>query len=150
VAYATALVNEGCSVNKEGDVCADDFPAIEGAGCPATQADVDTWVSNFGCCVGSYVELAMERVELTDGTPCPGDFEIGKACKAPKWKLPKKAAPVADKKAKKGLIAGTVMGGVVGLGLVGLALKKRRSKLSTAKPQKVTGQVAMVSVPVAV
>jgi hypothetical protein len=150
VAYATALVNQGCSVNIDGDVCADDFVALGEAGCPAAQADVDGWVESFGCCVGSFVEIAAMNIELTAGTPCPGDFVIGKACKAPKWKLPKKEAPLAAPKAKKGVIAGAVLGGVAGLGLVGLALKKRRAKLSTAKPQKATGQVAMVSVPVAV
>lgn len=152
--YALTLVNKGCSKNEMGDFCSDGaFAALQEGGCPTLQADVDGWVDSYGCCVASYAELSMARAELmTDPTTCEGEFEIGKACKAPKWKLPKKEAAVASKGlAKKGKIAGAVVGGVAGLGLVGFALRKRRnSNRSASKPQKATGQVAMVSVPVAV
>jgi hypothetical protein len=151
---ATSLVNKGCSKNEMGDLCSDGaLSALMGAGCPATQADVDGWVESYGCCVASYAQLSMARAELIETeTPCTGEFEIGKACKAPKWKLPKKAASKAGGAAKKGKIAGAVIGGVAGLGVIGFALRKRRAKLaaSKAQPQKPTGQVAMVSVPVAV
>jgi hypothetical protein len=152
LAIATQLVNKGCSKNEMGDLCSDGaFDALKTAGCPATQTDVDTWVDSYGCCVASYAELSMARAELIEETPCEGEFEIGKACKAPKWKLPKKAAAKADL-AKKGKIAAGVIGGVAGLGVIGFALRKRRAKLaaSKAQPQKAAGQVSMVSVPVAV
>jgi hypothetical protein len=153
LAIATQLVNKGCSKNEMGDLCADGaLSDLKESGCPATQADVDGWVESYGCCVASYAELSMARAELIEETPCDGEFEIGKACKAPKWKLPKKAASKAGALAKKGKIAGMVIGGVAGLGVIGFALRKRRAKLaaSKAQPQKATGQVAMVSVPVAV
>lgn len=150
LALATQLVNKGCSKNAMGDLCADGaFAEMKAAGCP-TETDVETWIGSYGCCVGSYAELSMARAELIEETPCEGEFEIGKACKAPKWKLPKKAASKAAGLAKKGKIAGMVIGGVAGLSVIGFALRKRRAKLASKAPQKAQGQVAMVSVPVAV
>lgn len=133
-----------------GEFCGDmAFTALKESGCPMDQAAVDGWVESFGCCVASYAELSMQRAEFIEQTPCEGEFEIGKACKAPKWKLPKKKAP-ASSAGKKGKMAGAIIGGVAGLSVIGFALRKRRAKLSVSKPQKTTGQVAMVSVPVAV
>jgi len=150
--YSTMLVNRGCSMNMMGDVCADGaFPDLLEAGCPMDQAAVDDWVDSYGCCVASYAEASIARANLIAADPCEGEFEIGKACKAPKWKLPKKAAPPAGNAGKKGKIAAGVIGGVAGLGVIGFALRKRRAaKSSASKPQRATGQLAMVSVPVAV
>jgi len=141
--FSVLLANQGCSMNKMGDTCSDGaFASLQDDGCPTGQAAVDSWVDEFGCCVGSYAQISMARMELTGAAPCSGEFEIGKACKAPKWKLPKKqAAPASAGKAKKaGAIAGGLVGGVIGLGAIGLALRKRRAKLATAKPQKAASQ----------
>jgi len=143
--YSTLLANQGCGMNKMGDTCADGaFDAISGT-CPMTQVEVDDWVDSYGCCVASYAHIAMARMELgAAGTPCAGDFEFGKSCKAPKWKMPKKQAKAASMgKAKKGALAGGLVGGVVGLSLLGLALRKRKAKLAASKPQTAAGQVAM-------
>jgi len=151
LAWSQMLADKGCGRNQMGDVCGDGALAtLKAAGCPADQAEVDTWVDDLGCCVASYAQLSMAQAELTDAPACPGEFTIGKPCKVPKWKLPKNPPKAASLgKGKKAAIgAGAVIGGLAGLALIGAALRRRKQR-ATAKPRQ-TADVAMTPAVVAV
>jgi hypothetical protein len=149
--WSQMLADKGCGMNRLGEVCADTaFGILKDLGCPADQSTVDAWVGDLGCCVASYAQLSMAQAALTGASACPGEFHIGKPCKAPKWKLPKnppKVQPPMGKGKKAAIGVGAAIGGLVGLGLVGAALRRR--KQATAKP-KHTGDVAMTPAVVAV
>jgi len=141
-------INTGCAMNEMGDFCATaldmlDMATTDGTPCPTNQSEVDMGIEMAGCCIGSTAELIGSTMALLGEPPCP-KFKYGKPCKTPKWKLPKMPpadAPAGGKK-KAAIGIGVAAGGLAGLGVVGLAMRRRKQKQQHTQQQEKAPDVA--------
>jgi hypothetical protein len=117
--------------------------------CPTNQTVVDEEINMVGCCFASFAEILRQQAAWNLAPSCP-QFKTGKPCKTAKWKIPK-MTPSGSKmgKGKKvGLAIGLAAGCLAGAAVVGLALRRRKTKQVRAAPASKTSGTTGTAQPV--
>jgi hypothetical protein len=141
------VINFGCSVNQMWDFCANTAAMVsdpngDGSPCPVNQTVADEQIAAAGCCVGSFVEILRMQASWGLAPSCP-KLKTGKPCKTAKWNIPKMPAPWASplgKGKKAALGIGVAAGGIAAAAVIGMALRRRKTKqVPIARASKTSG-----------